>query len=244
LGLLWLVAWHFAFRSVPETASVHENIVRVSFRSLLMRPAVRRQLIARFCFDPVFYFYMFWIPQYFSRERGLSLVEIGSLTWIPFLVLGLTSIGVGRVSDMLVGRGWVPQRARLILMLIAALITPASWLASLAGTPVVAIALMSVLMFAHGIWITNYITLIADTVKPEEVGTTLGLSGTCGGIGGMISSLLIGVVVDNYSFGPVFMASAVLYPIAWIVLRTGGDGTYAKCRSSSRQKVNSMKTDQ
>jgi len=179
---------------------------------------VRRLLLSRFFFDPVFYFYMFWIPQYLAREHGLSIAEIGSLTWIPFLVLGLTNIGAGRASDMLVARGWAPRRARLTLMLAAALLTPASWLASLAAAPSLAIGLMSVLMFAHGIWIANFITLIGDTVAPGEVGTAVGLTGTCGGIAGMISSLVVGPVVDHFSFAPIFLASALLYPAAWLVL--------------------------
>jgi ACS family hexuronate transporter-like MFS transporter len=161
---------------------------------------------------------MFWIPQYLARERGLSIAEIGSLTWIPFLVLGLTNIGAGRASDMLVGWGWSPRRSRLTFMCAAALLTPASWLASLAGTPAMAIALMSVLMFAHGIWIANFMTLIGDTVAPGEVGTAVGLSGTSGGIAGMISSLIVGPVADHFSFTPVFLVSAILYPAAWLVL--------------------------
>ena len=128
---------------------------------LFARPEMRRLLIARFFFDPVFYFYMFWIPQYLSRERGMSLATIGSLTWIPFFALGITNIAAGRISDSLVARGWEPREARLRLMLIAALLTPASGLAALAGTPAMAITLMSILMFAHGIWIANFITLIA-----------------------------------------------------------------------------------
>ena len=175
-------------------------------------------MIARFCFDPVFYFYMFWIPQYLARERGLSLAEIGSLTWIPFFALGVTNIAAGRVSDVLVRRGWPPRRARMTLMLAAALLTPASWLASTAGTAGAAIALMSVLMFAHGIWIANFITLIGDTVATEEVGTAVGLTGTSGGIAGMLSNLVVGPVVDQSGFTPVFLVSATLYPIAWLIL--------------------------
>jgi ACS family hexuronate transporter-like MFS transporter len=97
--------------------------------------------------------------------------------------------------------------------------TPASFLAALAGTPAVAIALMSVLMFAHGIWITNFMTLIGDTVDSGDVATTVGLTGTCGGIAGMLSNLVIGPVVDHYSFTPIFLASAVVYPLAWLILR-------------------------
>lgn len=221
LGLMWMVAWFTAFRGVHAGNAVQSN-TGVSFRSLLGRREMRRFMAARFFFDPVFYFYMFWIPQYLSRERGLSLVEIGNLTWIPFFALGVTNIAAGRVSDQLVSRGWAPRRARITLMLAAALLTPASWLASTAGTAQMAIALMSVLMFAHGIWIANYITLIGDTVKPEEVGTAVGLTGTCGGVAGMLSNLIVGPAVDASGFAPVFLVSALLYPLAWIILAMGG----------------------
>lgn len=233
LGLVWLVAWQLAFRGLPRAARSGASSKfaaaaasgatprRASFGALLGRPAVRRLMAARFFFDPVFYFYMFWIPQYLSRQRGLSLEAIGSLTWIPFFALGVTNIAAGRASDALVARGWPPRRARLTMMLMAAVLTVSSWLASLAGTVGVAIALMSVLMFAHGIWIANFITLIGDTVAPQEIGTAVGLTGACGGSAGMLSSLVVGAVVDHYSFAPVFLVSALLYPIAWLILATG-----------------------
>ncbi len=221
LGLLWLAAWQLAFRGLPPAASSPPAHRGASFKSLLARPEVRRFMLARFFFDPVFYFYMFWIPQYLSRERGLSLTEIGNLTWIPFFALGVTNIAAGRVSDLLVRRGYAPTRARMSLMLLAALLTPASWLASTAGTAGAAIALMSVLMFAHGIWIANYITLIGDTVDSAEVGTAVGLTGTCGGVAGMLSNLIVGPVVDHSGFAPVFLVSALLYPAAWLILAAG-----------------------
>jgi ACS family hexuronate transporter-like MFS transporter len=218
LGLLWLAGWQMAFRGWTPPSPAAGGRRKASFRSLLARADVRRLLLARFFFDPVFYFYMFWIPQYLALERGLSLAQIGALTWIPFLALGVTNIAAGGLSDLLVQRGWHPRRARLALMLIAALLTPASWLAARAGTPGAAIALMSVLMFAHGIWIANFVTLIGDTVSAAEVGTAVGLTGTSGGIAGMLSSLAVGAVVDRFSFAPVFVVSALLYPLAWLIL--------------------------
>jgi ACS family hexuronate transporter-like MFS transporter len=130
----------------------------------------------------------------------------------------VTNIAAGRASDVLVRRGWEPRRARMTMMLAAALLTPASWLASTAGTAGAAIALMSVLMFAHGIWIANFITLIGDTVAPHEVATAVGLTGTSGGIAGMLSNLLVGPVVDQAGFAPVFLVSAALYPAAWLII--------------------------
>jgi ACS family hexuronate transporter-like MFS transporter len=224
LGAVWLVAWHFAFRGLPPAIRSGSGGTRLAARwgDLLARSEVRRLLAARFFFDPVFYFYMFWIPQYLHRERGMSLAEIGAMVWIPFVALEIANISAGHVSDSLIGRGWNRRRARLALMLVAALLTPASFAASLAGTPAMAIGLMSVLLFAHGIWIANYMTLVGETVAPHEVATTVGLTGTCGGIAGMLSNLVIGPVVDHHSFVPVFLASAVVYPIAWLILRGGG----------------------
>lgn len=225
LGLVWVVAWKLAFRGVPRAAEPGRSGPRARFGALLARPDVRRLVIARFFFDPVFYFYLFWIPQYLSRERGLSLAEIGALLWIPFVALEISNIGAGHFSDSLIARGWARRRARLTVMLVAALLTPASALAAFAHTPALAIGLMAVLLFAHGLWIANFMTLVGDTVAPGEVATTVGLTGTCGGIAAMLSNLVIGPVVDNVSFTPIFLASAVLYPLAWIILRTARPAT-------------------
>ena len=183
LGVSGCVGWHLAFRGLAgERLATDGRGPSVSFGSLLGRPEVRRLLIARFFFDPVFYFYMFWIPQYLSRERGLSLAEIGALTWIPFFALGVTNIsGRPRLRHARRARmATAPRTAHADAGRRTA--TPASWLVTLAGSPHLAIALMSVLTMAHGIWIANFITLIGDTVAPEEVGTAVGLTGTAGGI--------------------------------------------------------------
>lgn len=219
LGLIWFIVWQLAFRHQPAPAASVERPPAVPFKLLLARPEVRRLLAARFFFDPVFYFYLFWIPQYLSRERGMSLAEIGAWIWVPFVALEISNIGAGHVSDSLIARGWQRRKARMTLMLIAALLTPASFLAALAGTPALAIGLMAVLLFAHGIWISNYMTLIGETVAPNEVATTVGMTGFCGGIAAMLSNLVIGPVVDHVSFQPIFFASALLYPLAWIILR-------------------------
>ena len=87
-----------------------------------------------------------------------------------------------------------------------------------AGSVPAAIALMSVLMFAHGIWITNFLALLSDNTPAASLGTAVGLTGTVGGTAGMLSSLAIGPVVDRFSFTPVFAASGIVYPLAFLVL--------------------------
>ena len=220
VGLAWLATWLVSFRFWPGELSLSPSGPRAasSLRELLGDKAVRRVLLARFLFDPVFYFYMFWIPQYLSRERKFSLAEIGSYFWIPFLVLGVSNILSGRLSDVLVKRGWAPQRARLTLLTIAALLTPVSWAASLAGSPAWAITLMSGLMAAHGLWISNFLGLLGDLFPARNIATVTGLTGTAGGIGGMLSSLVVGPVVDRFTFAPAFAVSGVLYPAALVLL--------------------------
>ncbi len=217
LGLVWLTVWLGVTRKDP--AELEENTsTRTSIRYWLAQRAVRWVLLARFLFDPVFYFYMFWIPQYLHRERQLSVEQIGARFWIPFLVLGISQVAGGRASDQLVKRGWEPVQARRLVLGMAAALTPASWFAALSSDVDSTIALMCVLMFAHGFWITNFLGLLGDVFPASAIGTITGLTGTAGGIGGMISSLVIGVAVDRFSFTPVFAVTAVLYPAAFGVL--------------------------
>ena len=222
-GLLWLAAWLAAPR--PAAAALAGDAGRVPIGRLLADRRLRRVLLARFLFDPVFYFYMFWIPQYLSRERGFSLDQIGKYYWIPFLVLGVSNILSGRLSDTLVRKGWTPRRARAVLLTIAALVTPVSWLASLAPSAGWAIALMSCLMLAHGLWISNFLGLLSDLFPGSAIATVTGLTGTAGGIGGILSSLAVGPLVDRFSFGPAFAVSGLLYPLALVLLLRSGAAT-------------------
>jgi MFS transporter, ACS family, hexuronate transporter len=77
-----------------------------------------------------------------------------------------------------------------------------------------------VLMAAHGLWICNYIALVSDHFPSRVMATTVGLTGTVGGIAGIVANLVIGPVVDNYGFAPIFACTAFLYPLAFGVLLT------------------------
>jgi ACS family hexuronate transporter-like MFS transporter len=189
-----------------------------SVLTLLSRLDVWGLSLMRFLFDPVFYFYMLWIPKYLAQERELSLAEIGRLTWIPFLALGISNILGGWVSDRLIVAGVSSSKARTLVMAAAALLTISSSTAAFAGSAAAAVAIMSLLMFAHGFWITNYVTVISETFDKNSVATVMGLAGMVGAVGGMLANTTIGWVADRYSFLPIWIASGCLYPLAWVVL--------------------------
>lgn len=220
IGVVWVAVWFLLYRKpdAPPEPSAAPLETPWPMKRLVARREVWGLLIARFLFDPVFYFYMFWIPQYLSRERGASLEEIGKLAWIPFLTLGISSLLGGALSDSLVRRGWSINRARKAVMAAAAFLTPVSILALVAPDSFWAVTLLAVLMFAHGFWMTNYMTMIGDLFPASSVGTVVGLTGTAGGVAGFLSSLAVGRIVEAVSFTPVMLACGVLYPAALAVL--------------------------
>lgn len=222
IGLIWTGVWFFFLAKVPKPEVKQERRTESVRRESLWRIAARPQTLglaaARFLVDPVFYLYMFWIPQYLFAERGLSLTAIGSLTWIPFFALGISNVIGGVCSDRLVARGTSPFAARRRIMGLAALVTAASGLVAFSPSVGMAITLMSLLMFAHGFWITNYITLIGDLFPTSQVATVVGLTGMAGTIGGIFASPVIGLVADCVGFWPIWIASGTLYPLAFVAI--------------------------
>jgi MFS transporter, ACS family, hexuronate transporter len=232
IGLAWLVIWLPVYARPEESRLIGEPERRlildgrdnnpidggkIPWRALLKFRELQGLVTSRFLFDSVFYFYMFWTPQYLHQERGASLIRIGQLTWIPFLVLGISSVLGGWVSDQLVRHGISIDKARKSLLLGSGLLAPVSILVVFAYHTETAIALMCIFMFAHGFWITNYMTTIGD-LFPSRVASVVGLTGTAGGIGGFLSSLAIGRVVQSISFTPVFIAAGLIYPVCLVIL--------------------------
>jgi ACS family hexuronate transporter-like MFS transporter len=219
IGAIWLGVWLVTYRRPKQEQDVPAIATApVSWKALLGERQVQGLVTSRFFFDPVFYFYMFWIPQYLSQVRGTSLERIGQLTWIPFLTLGIASLLGGWVSDLLVRRGISAQTARKSILIGAAILAPFSALAAFVHTVEAAIAMMSVFMFAHGFWITNYMTMIGDLYPRSGVATVVGLTGTAGGIGGFLTSLAIGKAVQAFSYTPVFVIAGAIYPICAMIL--------------------------
>ena len=222
IGIAWVIAWLLIpWRKenlVVDTQSVAESKETIPFLDLLKKRPTWVFIIIRFLLDPVFYFMMFWIPKYLSSVRNVSFEEIGKLFWIPFLALGIANILGGWFSGKLIANKFSVNKARKTVMGIAALLTLAAPAIEWVSSVHVAVALMSVFMFAHGFWITNYITSISDMFGQKATSTVVGLSGTAGAISGLLLNPLMGVIIQNYSYRPLWIASGLLYPLAFGLL--------------------------
>ncbi|GAB3908540.1 MFS transporter [Larkinella knui] len=221
IGIAWVIVWLFIpwkkENLVVELQTALEPKGKITFLELFKNRPTWVFILVRFLLDPVFYFMMFWIPKYLSSVRNVSFEQIGGLFWIPFLALGISNIIGGWLSGQLIARGYSVNKARKTVMGIAAgltLLTPAiEWVSSVE----LAIALMALFMFAHGFWITNYITSISDMFGQKATSTVVGLSGTAGAVSGLLLNPLMGVVIQQYSYRPLWIASGLLYPLAFLL---------------------------
>ncbi|GAB3973480.1 MFS transporter [Spirosoma terrae] len=219
IGIAWVVVW-LVIPWEKENLLVEASAEKatVPFLTLLKQRATWVFIIIRFLLDPVFYFMMFWIPKYLSSVRNVSFEQIGNLFWIPFLALGIANVVGGWFSGQLIARKFSIDKARKTVMGIAAALTLAAPAIEWVSSVNVAVALMAVFMFAHGFWITNYITSISDMFGQKATSTVVGLSGTAGAVSGLLLNPLMGVVIQNYSYRPLWIASGLLYPLAFVIL--------------------------
>jgi len=224
-GFIWLIAWLYFTSSRGETSVISQDIKdnnnpdkKISLIPLLKNRNALVFIVIRFVLDPIFYFYMFWIPKYLNESQSLSLGVIGNILWIPFLALGVGNFMGGWLSDLILKRTSDTNKARKTVMGIAALLTIPVLFIGFINSSVLIIILMSMAFFAHGLWITNYITSIGDIFGGKVTSTVVGLSGSAGAISSLILNPLIGLVVVNFSYSPLWWYAGLMYPVAFLIL--------------------------
>jgi ACS family hexuronate transporter-like MFS transporter len=236
LGLLWVIVWLFAYRRPeqypqisaqdlawraeenPMAASLGERERPDRWRDLLRDRRVLGIVLARMIADPVWYFYLFWIPEYLKRERGFSLADIGLYAWIPFVAAGLGGMLGGVASDRLIQRGRAPSAARQRILYLAAAVAPAGMLTSVTASPWVALFLIAVVAFVCFCWFINTAALVSDVFPGRVVGSVQGLMGTSGSGGGILFTAMAGFLLDHFSYTPVFVLVGCMHVVASLIL--------------------------
>jgi ACS family hexuronate transporter-like MFS transporter len=171
-------------------------------------------VLARLFTDPIWWFLISWLPNYLKNERGFSLALIGLFAWIPFLFADIGNLTGGGVSSLLIRKGWSVDRARKAVMITSALMIPLGvFLVVNTRSDALAITAISIIAFAFQSWIVNVLTLPSDCFPKQDVGSVAGIGGMAAGIASIFFTMLVGWIVDNFSYTPVYLLVGMMGPI-------------------------------
>lgn len=224
-GLLWLPFWFTAYPSGRGAAGITSKVRRISvpehieaFRAVLANSRTWKFLVARGITDPVWYFYLFWFPKYMFSDRHLTLAYVAQVGWMVYLFAGIGTLLGGVVSGLLIRRGHEPSLAYRYVMLVCAALLPISPLAATLPNIIAAVLIASVIGLAHMAWLVTLSSAVVDLFPSSQLGTAFGLIAAGSGFGGMVSSEIIGYVVTNHGYLPLFFAMMFLHPAALALL--------------------------
>ena len=235
LGILVMIAWLAIYRlprqhswlSPEELAHIEsreadetdEAEPKISWGNLLRYRQAWGFIIGKFMTDPIWWFYVFWLPKYLVQVRHSSIARLEWFGTIPFLAAIIGSVGGGWLSGFLMRRGWSVNAGRKTAMAICAFSMPAGIAAVLSGNVWVAIALISVSTSAHQGWSANLFTLASDIFPKRDVASVVGIGGAAGALGGVIIAPLAGYILQfTHSYIPLFIICGVMHPAAMVLV--------------------------
>ena len=229
VGFVWLAVWALCYR---EPTSAEKILLRAGeeeetagpplpYSHLLKSRTAWAYLLGKFLTDPVWWFYLFWLPGFLNRVYGLDLSNLGLPLIVVYQAASIGSIGGGWISSALLKRGWSLNRARKTAMLICALAVTGVIFVKNAGNVWVAVALVSVAAAAHQGWSANLFTIPTDVFRRDAIASAIGLGGMGGAVGGLLVSPVVGYWLDwsHGSYGPLFVVAGSIYLVALLVIQ-------------------------
>ncbi len=245
VGLVWLAVWLLVY-STPANVRTEVAGRPIPVSKLLRTRWVRMFTASKVFSDPVWYFYIFWFPQYLKSARGFDIVSIGKFAWIPFLTADAGNLLGGAFSAALLHRGVRVARARKIAVLFFAALMTSAIPAVLVSNVFLSIALISTATLGYTGALSNMLAMPADRFPKNTVGSVWGIASMGSGFGGMVFSLATGWVVDHYSYVPVFVGFGILPLIAaaivWSLPDSGNRGQYTQTPKSAPRALGHLRS--
>jgi ACS family hexuronate transporter-like MFS transporter len=206
LAFLFVPLWWFTQRG--DRSHHHHPVTgdaAVPLRALLSQSSTWAVMLCRMLVGPVMQFYWYWTPSYLFSARHLTLLQIGLVGWIPFLMGVPGGIGGGAMAGWLQSRKFSLYTTRRITMFGSSLLCIASFAVPWMHSVSAALVIISLVIMAHNFLSANMYAAITDLFPGQLVGRVTGLTGVSGGFSGLLFPLLTGVLVDRFSYTPVFM---------------------------------------
>ena len=227
LGFIWLFAWFALYRRPAEHPSLSkaeldyiqsdpaDPVVKVPWARLLPHRQTWAFSLAKFMTDPIWWVYLFWLPDFLHKRHGLSLKDFGAPLVIVYLLADIGSIGGGWISSSLIKRGWTVSAGRKLAMLICAIAVIPIVLAAQTSNLWIAVVLIGVAAAAHQGFSCNLFTTASDMFPRDAVGSVVGIGGMAGAVGGMMIAWIVGQILQRTgSYVPIFFIAASAYLVA------------------------------
>ena len=231
LGFAWVAWWLKSYHAPEDHPKVSpaelalirsdpaEPTAKIPWRSLFPHRQTWAFALGKFMTDPIWWLYLFWVPDFLKRNHGLDLKTMGLPLVVIYLVADVGSIGGGWISSALLKRGWSANSARKTAMLICAVAVVPIMFAAKASNLWVAVGLVSLAAAAHQGWSANLFTLTSDMFPKQAVGSVVGIGGMAGSVGGMLIALVVGEILQTTgSYVPIFIIAGSAYLLALLVI--------------------------
>jgi ACS family hexuronate transporter-like MFS transporter len=243
LGLFWVIPWWFMYEvpskhkkiSAAELAYIESDSdeepdsdhgTKPSWKSLFRFRQTWAFLLGKFLTDPIWWFFLLWLPDYFSGTFNLDLKKPGWPLVIVYTATSIGSLGGGYLSSWLISKGWPVYKARKITMLIVAFCVVPVVTAQFASNMWIVVALISLAAGAHQAWSANIFTTASDMFPKKALSSVVGIGGMAGSVGGMLFPLLVGNVLEYFKeagnktagYHIIFVICGFAYLLAWLVM--------------------------
>lgn len=231
LGFIWLVFWLVIYKKPEEDPKLSkeelayiqsdppESTARIPWARLFPHRQTWAFAIGKFLTDPIWWVYLFWLPDFLNKQHGLELKNFGLPLAIIYIIADVGSIGGGWISGALIKRGWSINAGRKIAMLICALAVVPIIFAATTSNLWVAVILIGIAAAAHQGWSANIFTTASDMFPKQAVGSVVGIGGMAGAIGGMFIAKLVAYILDTTgSYVPIFAIAASAYLVALLII--------------------------
>jgi ACS family hexuronate transporter-like MFS transporter len=230
LSVTWLVVWLLWYRTPDQQPKVsaaerewigNESAVsaKLPWLGLLRHRQAWAFVAAKFLTDPVWWFFLFWLPKFLNSEYGLTLLGLGLPLIAIYVFADVGSIFGGWLAGRFIRLGWSVNRARKSAMLVCGLAVVPVMFAAKADNLWLAVALIGLATAGHQGWSANVFTLTSDLFPRRAVASVVGIGGFAGAVGGMLVSTATGLLLEaTGSYVPVFVIAGTAYLIALLVV--------------------------
>jgi len=170
--------------------------------------------------DPVWWFYLYWLPKFLDAKYGVKLAQVAAPIIVVYLIADVGSVGGGWLSSALIKRGWTVNRARKSTMLAMALLIMPTTLVSRAPGMWAAVLIVGVAAAAHQAWSANVYTLASDMFPKSAVGSVVGIGAFAGAMAGVVFQRATGHILqaNGSDYTPIFVVCGLAYITAWVII--------------------------